>query len=423
MNFRKNAEELKNTPEFIKVAYDKYGNPIGVRPVNGDEIPAKEIEKPFAKMSVQTLHYDTKIIGQWLGVINQNLQTLREEIDLLESPTAKLIPILEDAISKNMEITNKQIDLVNKELQNYKILNNSILEQLNLVNENFSLLRKEISDNNYISRQLIAEFDTVKNEVRNSSTPSIEIINMLSSLNENFEILRSRVMEINRETIGMNDKINEKLDNAATKDDVSHLNAKFFDLATKEDLDMVISGFISKQEFHEARSELVDLINRTAMNKDELVSELMEKLKTIKRSKRKSRTQKIVKKKMAKKIRKKKIKMISKVIIKKMLLRKFGLTGTERVLVVTDKKMERIGNKVYEACRSINENTVFMVMANMKKTDEEPEDSVSEAMKNTDAIIGVTYHTLKKTGALRNAIELGARAFLMSKSLKFTLVK
>ena len=465
MNFRKDIEELKNSPEFIKVAYDKYGNPIGVRPANGHDITEEKSEKPSTKMNVQTLHYDTKMIGQWLGVINQNMHTLREQIALLENPTDKFTIILQDAISKNMDFTSKQIDLMSRELQNYKILSNSIMDQLNLVNENFSLLRKEISDNSYISRQIIAEMDMIKNEVRNSNSPSSEIINMLNSMNENFEILRSRVMEISRETAEMNNQLIRKLSDVvstedissiydkfsematkrdiselsakvsnmdtsedfsemATKKDISDLVTKFSDLSTKEDLDMVISGFISKQEFHEVNNELKEMIMKGKIDKDELVSELMNKIKLLlKKPKRKIRAKKIVKKKIVRKIRKKRTKTILKSTIRKFLLRKFNLTENERVLVVTDKKMEKIGNKIYETCRKINESTVFLVMENMKKSGQEPEDSVSEAMKNTDAIIGVTFYTLKKTDALRNAVELGARACLISKSMKFSVAK
>ena len=424
MNFRKDIEELKNSPEFIKVAYDKFGNPIGVRPANGSEVADEKLEKPSTKVNVQTLHYDTKMIGQWLGVINQNMHTLREQIVLLENPTDKFMPILQDSISKNMDFTNKQIDLMSRELQNYRILSNSIMEQLNLVNENFSLLRKEISDNSYISRQIIAEMDMIKNEVRNSNSPSSEIINMLNSMNENFEILRSRVMEINRETAEMNNQLIRKLSNVASKEDVSNINDKFSEMATKEDLDMVISGFISKQEFHEVNNELKEMIMKGKIDKEELVSELMKKMKSLmKKPKRKIRAKKIVKKKIVRKIRKKRTKTILKSTIRKFLLRKFNLTENERVLVVTDKKMEKIGNKIYETCRKINENTVFLVMEDMKRAGQEPEDSVSEAMKNTDAVIGITFYTLKKTDALRNAVEMGARACLMSKSMKFSVVK
>jgi len=402
MNFRKDEEELKKSSDFIKVAYDKYGNPIGVRPVNGDEIPEEKPEKSSRIVS-QALHYDTKLIGQWLGVINQNMHILKDQINLLENPNGKIMPLVEEAISKNIIFVNKQIDLMNKELQNYKVLSNSVLEQLNLINENFSLLRKEIGDNGHISMELIAEMGIVKNEVRNIQIPT-EIIGMLNSLNENFEILRSRAMEMSRETVQMNDQLNRKLDG----------------IATEEDLDMVISGFISKQEFHETKNELEELIKKTAINKDELISELVAKLKVRKAKRRKMK--KIVKKKI-RKIRKKRTITVKKSAIRRFLLRKFDLNENERVLVITDHKMEKIGNKVYETCRKINENTVFVVMERMKKPREEPEDSVAEAMKNTDAIIGITWYTLKKTVALRNAVELGARACLISKNLKFSVAK
>lgn len=454
MSFRKDAEELNGSPEFIKVAYDKYGNPIGVRPVDGREVPDGDNGKSVPTVSAQTLHYDTKMIGQWLGVINQNMHTIREDIKLLENPNSKLMPILQETIAKNMEFTNRQIDLMNKELQNYKVLSNSIVEQLNLVNENFSLLRKEISDSNLVSRQIIAEVDLIKGEIRSSKNPSTEMINMLNAMNENFEILRSRVMEMSRETAEMNNKLNQKLSSVPskqdfvdmteklssvptkqdfvaiegkmselpTKEDVSYLSLKLSDMASKEDLDMVISGFISKQEFYTATTELQDLINKNAIDKDELISELVEKIKSARRVKRRIR-KKVAKKKIVRKIRKKRTRTMAKSTIRKFLLRKFGLNENERVLVVTDKKMEKIGNKVYETCRKINESTVFVVMENMKKSGAEPEDSVSEAMKNTDAIIGVTYYTLKKTNSLKQAVQLGARAFVMSKNLKFSLVK
>ncbi|MFH0711094.1 MAG: hypothetical protein V1944_00795 [Candidatus Aenigmatarchaeota archaeon] len=467
MSFRKDAEELKKTPEFIKVAYDASGRPIGVKPANGNDIPEK-VETPSTRIVAQTVHYDTKLIGQWLGVINQNMHVLREQINILENPNEKILSIVEEAIAKNMIFVSTQIDLVNKELQNYKILSNSVMEQLNLVNENFSLLRKEISDNQHVSRAIIAEIEFVKNEVRNPKVPE-EIINMLNSMNENFEILRSRVMEISRETIQMNSQLSKKLVEVATKEDLSNIDAKFNDVATKddvsnvylkfndvatkenissidakfnyvatkndllniyeqfsdlptrEDLDMVISGFISKQELRDVKTELEELINKNAINKDELISDLIKKMKLLKKTK-KRKAKKLVKRKI-KKIRKKKTKTILKSTIRKFLAKKFGLNEDERVLVVTDHKMEKIGNKVYETCRKISENTVFLVMEKSDRPGQEPEDSVAEAMKNTDRIIGITFYTLKKTDALRNAVEVGVKACVLSKNLKFTLVK
>ena len=424
MNFRKDAEEVKNSPEFIKVAYDKYGNPLGVRPANGHEITEEKTERPSTKINIQTLHYDTKMIGQWLGVINQNMHTLREQIALLENPTDKFMPVLQEAISKNMDFTNKQIDLMNRELQNYKILSNSIMEQLNLMNENFSLLRKEITDNSYISRQIIAEMDMIKGEVRNSKSPSTEIVNMLDSMNENFEILRSRVMEISRETAETNSQLIRKLSDVATKEDVSNIGAKFSEMATKEDLDMVISGFISKQEFHEANQELKEAIIKGKIDKDALVSELMSNIKNLmKKPKRKVRHRKVVKKKIVKKIRKKRTLTIKKSIVRKFLLKKVLLTENDRVLVVTDNKMEKIGQKVFDVARKINENAVLVMMEKREKPNQEPEDTVSEAMKSNDVIIGVTWYSLKNTHSLKEAVGMGARACLISKKLKLSLSK
>src|SRR5271157_2942814 len=110
MSFRKEAEESNASSEFIKVAYDKYGNPIGVRRVNGPDVSDEKNEKYVPTVAAQTSHYDTKMIGQWLGVINQNMHTIREDIRLLENPNSKLMPILQETIAKNMEFTNRQID-------------------------------------------------------------------------------------------------------------------------------------------------------------------------------------------------------------------------------------------------------------------------------------------------------------------------
>jgi len=95
----------------------------------------------------------------------------------------------------------------------------------------------------------------------------------------------------------------------------------------------------------------------------------------------------------------------------------------EKVLVVTDRKMLKIGKVLYDASRKINLETTLMVMEPTTRDGEEPPKAVAEAMKCLDVVILATYHSLSHTKARRQACEAGARIASMPRITEFSLTK
>jgi len=90
------------------------------------------------------------------------------------------------------------------------------------------------------------------------------------------------------------------------------------------------------------------------------------------------------------------------------LNRSLGLKKGEKVLVVTDNKMEEIGEIFYDAAREKNK-TNFLKIFIPKVSGVEPAANVAESMLNHDVIIAPTTKSLTHTNAVKKASENGAR--------------
>ena len=75
-----------------------------------------------------------------------------------------------------------------------------------------------------------------------------------------------------------------------------------------------------------------------------------------------------------------------KEIISSVLQECVGINPIENVLVLTDRKMLKLGKIFYEAIRSFNLETTLMVMERRSKDGEELPRHVREAMKGSDVV-------------------------------------
>ncbi len=95
--------------------------------------------------------------------------------------------------------------------------------------------------------------------------------------------------------------------------------------------------------------------------------------------------------------------------IKKIYLNNFGLKENESVLIVTDEKLERIGNYFYVAAKELGNETAIIKIPAVYKNGEEPPRIVAESMKCADVVLCVTNASLTHTMARKNASMAGAR--------------
>ncbi len=466
-------EESTPSPEFIKVSYDKYGNAIDVKPVDGqvDAHNGFEIVKnePTPKVNIHSLAYDTKVIGNWLNVLNQNMYTIREHLKNSEG-SEKIIPLVEqisNSISifqKNFNEIHVELDSLRKIQQDAKAFDNSFLEQLNLLRENLRIIHEEMSDNRHVSNLLMNDIGALKNQVNEASAqiqnsaqqmhtnsmqiqntsvalkevasevskmkdeiknlrfdPS-EILEAINSINNNFEILRNHFVEMDNEVTGMINQMNAK---------ISDLSWKMENIATKEDLDMVISGFISKQELHQTKNELENEIKGNHINREELVSQIvtqtttnMQKLLQRKRRVVIKKVRKIKLKKKRKILKRKKFSKsvgktakINKSILTKKLM-KADITTYPSTLIVTERRMQKVGRAVFDVAKTLNKN-VLMIMQDKIKDSDSFGQITYDAMKNSDAIFLVSKENMRKNPSLK-MIKSTKKVFTVNNKMKFS---
>ncbi|HDH91535.1 MAG TPA: aminopeptidase [Candidatus Aenigmarchaeota archaeon] len=100
-----------------------------------------------------------------------------------------------------------------------------------------------------------------------------------------------------------------------------------------------------------------------------------------------------------------------------------AINPLEKVLVLTDRKMQAIGKAIYEACRKINIETALMIMEARTKDGEELPEHVEQAMRASDVVIAPTYCSITHTKATRLACEAGARVASMPRVPKYSFIK
>jgi leucyl aminopeptidase (aminopeptidase T) len=100
-----------------------------------------------------------------------------------------------------------------------------------------------------------------------------------------------------------------------------------------------------------------------------------------------------------------------------------NIKPSEKVLVLTDQKMLKIGRILYEASQQINLKTALFVMNPTSRNGEEPPEAVASLMKKNDVIIAVTYNSLSHTKARKEATEAGVRIASMPRVAEFSFTE
>ncbi len=90
-----------------------------------------------------------------------------------------------------------------------------------------------------------------------------------------------------------------------------------------------------------------------------------------------------------------------------------GIQEHETVLIVTDEHRRKIGQALFEVCRDLAADVMYMEMTPRKVNGEEPPVAISEAMKAVDVSICPTSTSLTHTAARRAACAAGARVGTM----------
>lgn len=92
----------------------------------------------------------------------------------------------------------------------------------------------------------------------------------------------------------------------------------------------------------------------------------------------------------------------------------------EKVTVVTDRKLLRFGEAIYNACREVNFDTVLLVMEPTGRDGAEPPRVVAEAMKASDVVVAPTLYSMTHTKARIEAGKAGVRVVNMPNVSEFS---
>ena len=90
-----------------------------------------------------------------------------------------------------------------------------------------------------------------------------------------------------------------------------------------------------------------------------------------------------------------------------------GIKDHETVLIVTDEHRYKIGRALFDVCRDLAADVIFMEMTPRRVNGAEPPAAISEAMKTVDVSICPTSTSLTHTDARRAACAAGSRVGTM----------
>ena len=98
-----------------------------------------------------------------------------------------------------------------------------------------------------------------------------------------------------------------------------------------------------------------------------------------------------------------------------------GVKKGERVLVITDEPLRRIGFAIWEAAKEAASEAMLLEIIPRKSNGEEPPPPVEELMKKFDVILIPTSRSMTHTKARRDACEKGARIATLPGILEETM--
>lgn len=99
------------------------------------------------------------------------------------------------------------------------------------------------------------------------------------------------------------------------------------------------------------------------------------------------------------------------------------LQSDELLLVVTDTQLEKIGQAFFKAGKTLDAVTMMIKMYPLSRNGEEPPDTVTEAMANSDVVVAPTAMSITHTDARRKACAAGARVATMPGITEDTMIR
>jgi len=435
MNPRK-IPESPLSPDFIKVAYDKHGNPIAVTPV--DMKADENTQQPQTNGHVRII---PQPIEEWLSLISKNIIALKRDVENTQSTYSQIVQQIRQIntpqndiarLRNGIDTANQRIDML---AQKMSFTNQHMSEQINILNSVVASIAKEFAEHQTIDKD-VARNIAILNEQFNGNFVNIKrILQDIELLNSGYA---QRLDMIDERINAMHIQIAESVER--TEGNIVALNDAINELKNKID-NMENSNFDKKIEISNSlnvfKQEIMEAIEQNKIDRDTLISEVVErtakrmrkimtpkvdvKFKVKKRKARKPK--KIVKGRKNRKIRvtkkiAKRMSKINKTILAKKLLRA-DVPSYPSVLIVTERRMQKVGRAVFDAAKNLNKNVLMIVQDKMSESDGF-EEVTYDAMSNSDAIFVVTRKKMKKNFSLKTLER--KPIFIVNQKMKFSKV-
>jgi hypothetical protein len=452
MDSRKLPESALS-PEFIKVAYDKHGNPLAVTPVAMHMPQEKNGEK---KMQPAVMPKSIpQPIEEWLVVISKNIISLRRDLANTQNvynqiiqqvkqmnPTVNLTPIDNSINSINMRINDifQKMEITNEQVTDQKTMYKLLSDHIIVLNDVVTSVAKEFSQQQIITRELAEKIEMLNEQLSGSfinlKTILKEIDLTTTANGQKFTDIDERIAAMHKQLAssiertegnivalnGIFDDMKSRIDDLETSNfeiqvQVQNSLKEFADNSektnheTRNQLEGSLKAFVDNFEeinaetrnemensLEKIRQELMDAIEQNKIDRESLIQEVVEKttdrMRNLIRKKAKARIK--VKKQKIRKAKRK----IKKKIVKKVVKRKVHKIN-KNILV---KKLMKADIATYPSALIVTERktqrigrAVFDVAKGMNK-------NVLMIMQNkmseSDGFEPVTYDAMTNSDAL-----------------------
>ena len=410
--------ESNPSPEFIKVSYDRHGNPIDVTPVSRNE-PKETNGKQTRENSARPI---PQPIEEWLVLISKNIISLKRD---LEDSRNNFSQIIQESRNSSIDLSplNNSINSANYRIDLLGQKTDSATYQLNLITEMIASFAKELSQHQAIDNEFAQKIENLNEQLNGNFVSLRQILKSIEMIetdtNQKFNFVDERIASMHRQLASSIERTEGNI--VALNGIMNEINEKIDSFETSN-FEIQVSVQNSLQNM---KQELMQEMEKNRIDRETLIQEVVERI--AKRMKKimapkveikvRVRKHRKTKHKIQKRKVNKKVSKINKNILAKKLM-KARIQTYPSALVVTERRMQKIGRTVFDVAKNLNKN-VLMIMQDKMSESDGFEPITYDAMLNSDAIFLVTKKNMKKNFSLKT-VKAQKSVFIVNQKVKFS---
>lgn len=293
MTKRDVPENMKDSPEFVKVMFDEKGHPLGIRPLRATfstpDNNGKHVQDIPQKTAVRK-PVDQEVVINWISNLNQHFKDLREDFRTLALFDQKRFNELEKILSQNYSNKDsptfiENFSRIEKEISNLKNQYNLVLQNLQSTSGEIKNLTKKLETIEFPDKEIFSQLDsldmnlsnqikTLKEKLESMKLPEGLIYDQLNSLDLRMSTIAKEISDTKMHEIETSEKLKSFIGNMEM--------CKISNMETTQKLD----GF--EDEMEKLRNEIAlskdfmeKIFSSVNKNVENINSELNEKLESV----------------------------------------------------------------------------------------------------------------------------------------------